>query len=64
MILPDTGYNNNRRPSVPMDFNLGMQGIKKVQVPPPMNNGDSHLVQHHNMMMQQQPRQFIHQNNF
>lgn len=59
MILPETGHNVNRRPSIPVDYNFPMHAIKKI----PTHNGDSHIIQHHNMMVQQ-ARQFMTQGSF
>lgn len=59
MILPETGYSSNQRPSIQPDYNFQNQPLKIV----PGINGESQFIPHHNVIMQQ-ARQFSSQNSF
>jgi len=59
MILPETNYSSNHRPSIQPDFNFQNQPLKII----PGINGESQFIPHHNVIMQQ-TRQFASQNSF
>lgn len=59
MILPETNYSSNQRPSIQTDYSFQNQAIKKF----PVMNGESQFIPHPNVIMQQ-TRQFTSQNSF